>query len=902
MVASQNYGDWAAFRAVNTDSDEAFLNAAAVRTSRKTSGRRQTTSGEDSAALSSSNHWMSAPIVTGAKPLAAPGNRSLQKKSLSPNKGYSEVSREDHSSWSTKLAGLEDLPKRREHSYSRTASTSTSGFSSGDGDKEPRQSRSTKTTRDDKRIALESTAAAAAWKPAAITRSSSTSNGQVTSVRVPPRCNTPGGPSSGPSSKFRSAHRSPSLQETSVVMSQVQRIQGEPSTKSYPPLTRSTRPTSNSTQTKNLSSATDVGTPMSQRLILPVTSARDQASSSGGDVEMVLRCGSVPAAPNKTSQSTTRSSSRGRDNDQKAVNEVRSSSRGRTQTKSAASDSRESSMSRSGPVAATPNSRSSSRSRRSSSSTPADRPVRSSRPPRTSENSRTARIRSRTASLTRVSNDDPQLYGVSSPLAQSRRLPPCTNRSRQQQQPMRGRAATRGPQRTRTLSASDADSSRLIIKDWKITSDTSGSGQVGRKSHEKLGIMAKLFGNQVYKPIVLAGGKPECKIRPRILLAATVYHNTATSLWVATINTNQRGVVKNPAKANKFLKAFSFSTENEARESAIANAPPKMVPFSESPVCFICEESFAVFRRAVHCRNCGVCVCNGCSTTWYSKMVPATYNLKNEANIKICRSCSTLSSSFKKALLNGNLEDAIAIYGTGNINLRNPFALSSKKDELMHPVHCAAEGGNLNILRWLIDVHFCPIQIHLTGDSSSTRNLRGVSDSPILTSKGRSVLSIAMENLSVDMMRYLVVECSLSIHMCKDLKAALCALEAALTALPKAKNSQSATFPAYLSTNAMRWDQASLDDDAISSSASSLEEEKGDQPNHQERMSKPDNRRRKSNTSSSNGDSCIICFDREIDCVATPCGHQMCCLQCSTSLAQCPVCNVPGKFIKIFRT
>jgi len=52
---------------------------------------------------------------------------------------------------------------------------------------------------------------------------------------------------------------------------------------------------------------------------------------------------------------------------------------------------------------------------------------------------------------------------------------------------------------------------------------------------------------------------------------------------------------------------------------------------------------------------------------------------------------------------------------------------------------------------------------------------------------------------------------------------------------------------------------------------------------------------------SSRTDSCIICFDRKIDCVATPCGHQICCLECSENLSTCPVCNDRTNFIKIFR-
>ena len=48
-------------------------------------------------------------------------------------------------------------------------------------------------------------------------------------------------------------------------------------------------------------------------------------------------------------------------------------------------------------------------------------------------------------------------------------------------------------------------------------------------------------------------------------------------------------------------------------------------------------------------------------------------------------------------------------------------------------------------------------------------------------------------------------------------------------------------------------------------------------------------------------DACIICYDNSIDCVMTPCGHQICCLECSENLNACPVCNTQGQFIRIFK-
>jgi len=413
-------------------------------------------------------------------------------------------------------------------------------------------------------------------------------------------------------------------------------------------------------------------------------------------------------------------------------------------------------------------------------------------------------------------------------------------------------------------------------------------------SRKEGGLMEKLFGDQDNvggrKGVV---GTVSCnpsdshalhlpeKIHPRILLTATVYHNTASNLWITTINTNQRGVATDPAAASKYLKAFSFNSEKEARESAIANAPPKMLPFDQNSVCFMCDRKFAIFRRASHCRNCGVCICNACSVSWPSKMVPETYNLKKEKTVKICMSCEMLNVSLKEALLKGNFESIITLYGTGNVNLRNPFPLSKsdKKDEVMYPIHCAAVGGKLDIVRWLIEERFCPIKKVTDG----TRKGKKAIDSPILTSKGRSILAIAMAYRNVDILRYLVVEKNVSVHEIKDLPMALRALETVLPQVPP----RSVNLHQTLETNT-RWDDDMYSEDDVSD------------PEHQQSYS-DDNSTIDSRQNNEISDTCIICCDNAINCVITPCGHQICCLDCSENIATCPVCNVDCQFIRVFK-
>lgn len=134
-------------------------------------------------------------------------------------------------------------------------------------------------------------------------------------------------------------------------------------------------------------------------------------------------------------------------------------------------------------------------------------------------------------------------------------------------------------------------------------------------------------------------------------------------------------------EASKSLRAFSVVTEKQATCLAKAWSPPTMHPFSKHPACHICSSKFAVFHRPCHCRNCGICVCTNCVLPWPSKMVPETYNIKKESFVNTCKGCDWLCTSFRLALLEGDMDKAIALHSTGNVNLVTPFA--NVKGELL---------------------------------------------------------------------------------------------------------------------------------------------------------------------------------------------------------------------------
>jgi len=105
------------------------------------------------------------------------------------------------------------------------------------------------------------------------------------------------------------------------------------------------------------------------------------------------------------------------------------------------------------------------------------------------------------------------------------------------------------------------------------------------------------------KPKVIIVGT--AKVYSRSLIPPKVFHSSSTGLWISTINTS--------SDSSDDVKAFSFHTEQEARASAYANAPPVMIPFDNFPGCMLCDNKYSLLRRKKHCRNCGICICTNFS-------------------------------------------------------------------------------------------------------------------------------------------------------------------------------------------------------------------------------------------------------------------------------------------------
>jgi hypothetical protein len=200
-----------------------------------------------------------------------------------------------------------------------------------------------------------------------------------------------------------------------------------------------------------------------------------------------------------------------------------------------------------------------------------------------------------------------------------------------------------------------------------------------KELHKPRGVKEKLFGDTRNADIDIASS-PE-SIRKRNYLKWTVKRNQATNLWVASVQTSQKAIeASDYIETERSIVSFSATTQEEAFETGLANAVPIMQPFEENPICYVCKAKFALFRRPQHCRNCGVCVCSPCSTTWPGKMMPETYNAKTTNNV--CLACDWLAKIFRDALVEGNYKAAAHLYATGNVIIRSPFCLDKKAEAM----------------------------------------------------------------------------------------------------------------------------------------------------------------------------------------------------------------------------
>jgi hypothetical protein len=212
-----------------------------------------------------------------------------------------------------------------------------------------------------------------------------------------------------------------------------------------------------------------------------------------------------------------------------------------------------------------------------------------------------------------------------------------------------------------------------------------------------------------------------------------------------------------PAAERMMLGLF---TSREHAQSACAQQSPVVwldEKLDENRRCKLCQAGFALLRRVHHCRNCGACVCAECSSvSWPSRMVPPTYVHVGEKRVRVCDACHFFFERFRKSLLEGNIDEVVATYSTGNCNLVCPFALYEGNH---FPLHAAAQGGSLDVVKFLVEVELVPLYF-----------VRGGKTVPYTTSSGMTVLALAAREKAMDVVRYLVTERRVQMDQVQDVK------------------------------------------------------------------------------------------------------------------------------------
>ncbi|CAM9545581.1 unnamed protein product [Ascophyllum nodosum] len=308
-----------------------------------------------------------------------------------------------------------------------------------------------------------------------------------------------------------------------------------------------------------------------------------------------------------------------------------------------------------------------------------------------------------------------------------------------------------------------------------------------------------------------------------------------------------------------------YDTAYEGQRAGEAFAPPKWQEPAKDTRCSVCKSAFGFLtKRRHHCRNCGRLVCSSCAqATWPKNMLPPTYSTDTtEKKVRICSTCYDAGEKFRRALLSGSEENAMAAYSTGCVNLRVPYTIYH--NEL--PVHCAAAGGNVNILAWLVEDRCCPLFLDRA--------------KKVALGDGRrlSVMGAAAASGHIQIMRYLTFTQGCKVTEIRDMNTLWHALEKCLhegadvpvgaDILPRRSRENSPTGGGSGGTSVDGYPGSTIGSRKGGSNGAEVAAAIGD-----------------------DDDSCIVCFERKVDCTLVPCGHHCCCFTCAAQFDVCPVCR-----------
>jgi len=237
------------------------------------------------------------------------------------------------------------------------------------------------------------------------------------------------------------------------------------------------------------------------------------------------------------------------------------------------------------------------------------------------------------------------------------------------------------------------------------------------------------------------------------------------------------------------------------------------------------------------------------------------------------------------------------------VNIWTPFLVESVRE---YPVHCAAEGGNLELLRWLVDELRCPL--YETTDGAA----------PLLTQKGDSVLGVAARYEMTSVMRWLVTVKECNISEIADRQQLWGTIDFLLREgsdggggqeRRRSSSSRRVSSRRVSSSQSQRSRQQIIEEEEESSVLEEEEEDEGyeetDEDEQHRRSRRPPSttaaaapaapaathRESTSRRTRMEQHACLVCKKGDVDCAVLPCGHLCTCSGCALSCKECPACR-----------
>ena len=254
------------------------------------------------------------------------------------------------------------------------------------------------------------------------------------------------------------------------------------------------------------------------------------------------------------------------------------------------------------------------------------------------------------------------------------------------------------------------------------------------------------------------------------------------------------------------------------------------------------------------CPRCAAC--SACADIfWPSDCLSADFNRKKERTLRICRPCNVSYITFRAHLEKGHLSGALEVFRCGRVRtVSHPFGCSPADGA--YAIHCAAAGGNVELVRWLVESMSVPVNV-----TDKSKNL------PI---------RVAAKFNRGEAMRYLIQHCAQTVVSITDVKMLQSLLLNTMLCVQSPLPETFGVFPGHSTTAAATATATMTSPPSIAPaappSATATAPSSQPQPPQQSRL-------------------CASCYNEPALCKVQPCGHSSMCYRCASNQAACVACG-----------